>query len=122
MLAPSLQPRDVGLYCILVFALGFVFIAGATLESIFMGVSRALSAGVATSEREWGVRRKILWGAVAYLAMAALFAAYLIFFVLPDAGNVGRLRDPLFLQFVLTWPYHLLAAAAPFGLSRDAFY
>ena len=122
ILPPTLQPRDVGLYFILVFSLGFMFLAGTALESTISGISRALTAGAVSSERSWSVRSTILWGGVVYLAIAALFAAYLIFFALPDAGSLDRLWDPLFLRFVLTWPYHLLAAAAPFGLSRDAFY
>ena len=122
ILPPTLQPRDVGLYFILVFSLGFMFLAGTALESTISGISRALTAGAVSSERSRSVRSTILWGGVVYLAIAALFAAYLIFFALPDAGSLDRLWDPLFLRFVLTWPYHLLAAAAPFGLSRDAFY
>ena len=120
ILPPTLQPRDVGLYFILVFSLGFTFLAGTALESTISGISRAL--GVVSSERSSSVRSTILWGGVVYLAIATLFAAYLIFFALPDAGNVGHLWDPLFLRFVLTWPYHLLAAVEPFGLPRDAFY
>ena len=122
ILPPTLQPRDVGLYFILVFSLGFTFLAGTAFESIASGVSKALTAGAGTSERSGSVRSTILWGGVVYLAIAALFAAYLIFFALPDAGSLGRLGDPLFLRFVLTWPYHLLAAVEPFGLPRDAFY
>lgn len=120
ILPPTLQPRDVGLYFILVFSLGFTFLAGTALESTISGISRAL--GVVSSERSSSVRSTILWGGVVYLAIAALFAAYLIFFALPDAGSLGRLGDPLFLRFVLTWPYHFLAAVEPFGLPRDAFY
>lgn len=99
-----------------------MFLAGTALESIASGVAKALTGGSARSERSWSVRTTILWGGVVYLALTALFATYLIFFALPDAGNVGRLWDPLFLRFVLTWPYHFLAAVEPFGLPRDAFY
>src|SRR3972149_3074233 len=62
ILPPTLQPRDVGLYFILVFSLGFTFLAGTALESTISGISRAL--GVVSSERSSSVRSTILWGGV----------------------------------------------------------
>lgn len=112
------QPKDVGWVFVPLFALGFVLTLGGLGESLLENLVKLLSSQPTIIDSP---RSRLLLGMAAYLLLALVFGAYLIFF----GSGMRDLRlytDPTFLKFCLTWPYQLAAASRPFDLSPEAFY
>ncbi len=117
---PALGARDVAMVASGLFALGFVLSGGYALQR-FMGGIAGLVTGGAYDHGEGQARSMLLWGLFGYLAAAGLFGSILLVMV-ERTGAFERFAAPQFLRFVLTWPYHMMAALGVFGLPADIFY
>ncbi|GEM_PF-6194935 len=129
---PDWQPKDLVLPLLALFVLGFIVIVGTALDSMISGLSRAVTGNTKgalegdslnTSESDIPFGRIFLYGGGLYLVIAALFGAFVTFLGPVARGmDFSRFSDPMFLQFLAGWPYHVMAAIGPFDLVLEDFY
>lgn len=119
---PDLQPKDMGMPFLTSFTLSYILLVGNFLEGLTGAIASSLAGGHTMEPQSPGVRGLFIWGIVAYLLMAFGFGLLLIFFILPGEKSPFRLLELPMLSYILTWPYHVLAALGAFGLSSTDFY
>lgn len=123
-------PRDVALPYVIMVGFGFVFLVGGVLEGAYNTWTSLLTSGqnvsrdVAVSQRDEGVAlaRRFSWGLPPYLVIALVFGLYVRLGIERQVFVPWMLAEPGFLGFALSWPYHILAAAGPWGFTIDKFY
>lgn len=113
-------PRDVAMIASGLFAGGFVFAGGYTLQRFVSGIIGAVVGGV-YDQRQGQTRSMLAWGIFGYLLVAAMFGSFVLV-VVEGSGQFDRFMDPQFLRLVLTWPYHVMASLALFGVPTQEFY
>ncbi len=76
----------------------------------------------ARSEHGPEVKGLLMWGVVAYVAVAFAFGAMLTLFPPSGDANFAQIFDPAMLATTMTWPWHFLASFGMFGLAPSDFY
>lgn len=125
----DVAPRDVAAAFTSLFTIGFLLASGALLQSTLGKVGSTLGGGTvskadahASAHESLALPMRVAWGLPAYLAAAASFGWYVAQLAHRHSDVFSAFSDSSFLVTAGTWPYHLMAMAAPWGLSPEKFY
>ncbi len=119
---PRLSPDSVAFYVNALLMAAFVVFLGTFVDHVATGISRRIAgdSDLRDRDRAGSERRRVvlrvLWGVLAYLVVALMFAAYLRLVLVPGAFGIAMLTDAEFLQVILTWPYRVISRLGLFGL------
>lgn len=121
-----LQPKELALPFTLAFSLGFLFSVGALTEGMLGKLARLLTGGgavrVGPAHQAVALPARLAWGLPGYLLMATGFGAFALRSLQQTWDVSGALANGSLLATAGFWPYHLMAALAPWGLTPDKFY
>ena len=128
----GLEPSSVQVPFLALFVLGYIFLSGNLLEGLTLTLSSAMVGGhtmstqrLTRARRDRGpeVKGLLVWGVVAYVAVAFAFGTMLIMSSSYNGDpNFAQLFDPAMLATTMTWPWHFLASLGMFGLAPSEFY
>jgi hypothetical protein len=123
-------PKDYAVAYVVMVAVGFVLFVGSVLEGFYNTWTSMITSGhnisreVAMARRDEGlaIGSRLGWGLPLYLVIALVFGLYVRLGIYHQKFVPWMLTDPSFMGFALSWPYHFLAAAGPWGFTLDKFY
>jgi len=125
-----MNPKDFTFVFLALFGVGFVLTVGTLVEGALNTVASVLTGGQNVS-REYAMAHGadnmrlgslLSWGVPCYAALSLAFGFFVTTMVQRREFSLGLLTDTTFWTAVSAWPYHVVAAIGPWGLTIDKFY